>query len=187
MSAKETSDKEIIKLFNTKGKQQEAFRIIMSMYKERLYWHIRKIVITHDDSDDALQNTFIKVWKNLGSFQGNSTLFTWIYRIATNEALTILKKNKRTNLYSVSNEDNYYENTLKSDPYFDGNELQLKLQTAVNKLPEKQKIIFTMKYFDELKYSEIAEILETTVGSLKASYHHAAKKVESYLKESFNV
>jgi len=186
MSAKEFNDIEIIDLFKTEGKQQEAFRIIMRLYKERLYWHIRKIVITHDDTDDALQNTFIKVWKNLDSFQGNSSLFTWIYRIATNEALTLLKRNKRANLFSVSDEDNFYENTLKSDPYFDGSELQLKLQLAINTLPEKQKIIFNLKYFEELKYTEIAEILDTSVGSLKASYHHAAKKVESYIRENLH-
>ncbi len=178
------TDIEIVELFKTKGKQQEAFRILMTKYKERLYWHIRKIVITHDDTDDALQNSFIKIWQNLESFKGNSALFTWLYRISTNEALTILKKKKRVNQFSISDEDNNYGEYLQSDPYFDGNEIQKKLQQAVARLPHKQKIIFNLKYFEEMKYHEIAEITETSVGSLKASYHHAAKKIEAYLKEN---
>ncbi|TLX74958.1 RNA polymerase sigma factor [Labilibacter sediminis] len=182
MIDQELSDLELVELFNTKGRQQEAFRLIMSKYKERLYWHIRKIVLSHDDADDALQNSFIKIWQNLSSFQGNSALFTWLYRIATNEALTLLKKKKRVNLYSINDEDNSYGENLKSDPYFDGNDLQLKLQQAIGKLPDKQRVIFNLKYFEELKYSEISEILDTSVGSLKASYHHAAKKIESFLK-----
>ncbi len=183
MVDQEFTDIEIVELFKSKGKKEEAFKMIMSKYKERLYWHIRKIVVTHDDADDALQNSFIKIWKNLESFQGNSALFTWLYRIATNEALTLLKKRKRTTEYSISDEDNSYGDSLQSDPYFDGTELQLKLQQAIATLPEKQRIIFNLKYFEEMKYQEIAEITDTSVGSLKASYHHAAKKIEAYLKE----
>ncbi|MGQ1787683.1 MULTISPECIES: RNA polymerase sigma factor [unclassified Saccharicrinis] len=186
MVDQEITDIAIVDLFKTKGKQQEAFRMLMARYKERLYWHIRKIVLTHDDADDALQNSFIKIWQNLESFQGNSALFTWLYRIATNEALTLLKKKKRANLYSISDEDNTFGDSLQSDPYFDGSALQLLLQKAIATLPEKQKIIFNLKYFEEMKYQEIAEITETSVGSLKASYHHAAKKIEAYLKANMD-
>ena len=184
MVDQELTDIEIVALFKTKGKQQVAFRVIMAKYKERLYWHIRKIVLTHDDTDDALQNSFIKIWQNLDKFQGNSALYTWLYRIATNEALTLLKKKKKTNQYSISDEDNTYGDSLESDPYFDGNELQLTLQQAIATLPEKQRIIFNLKYFEEMKYQEIAEITDTSVGALKASYHHAAKKIETFLKDN---
>ncbi len=184
MTNQEVSDIKIVELFKTKGNEQKAFKLLMSRYKERLYWHIRKIVLTHDDADDALQNCFIKVWQNLNSFQGNSALYTWLYRIATNEALSLLKKKKRVNQYAIDDENSYAADTLQSDPYFDGNELQLKLQQAIATLPEKQRVIFNLKYFEEMKYQEIAEITETSVGSLKASYHHAAKKIETYLKNN---
>ncbi|WP_075589732.1 RNA polymerase sigma factor [Labilibacter marinus] len=184
MVDQELTDIEIIELFNSEGKQQDAFRLIMSRYKERLYWHIRKIVVTHDDADDALQNCFIKIWQNLGGFQGNSALYTWLYRIATNEALTLLKKKKKVSQYSINDEDNNHGDALKSDPYFDGNDLQLKLQQAIATLPDKQRIIFNLKYFEEMKYQEISEITDTSIGSLKASYHHATKKIEAFLKEN---
>lgn len=187
MIDRDITDIEIIELFMQDGKQQDAFKIIMHKYKERLYWHIRKIVLTHDDADDALQNTFIKVWQNLNSFKGNAALFTWLYRIATNEALTLLKKKKKIHQLSISDEDYSYSDKLQSDPYFDGNEIQLLLQKAIALLPKRQKIVFNLKYFEELKYQEIAEILETSIGSLKASYHHATKKIETYLKENIKI
>ncbi len=184
MTFENYTDIELVKLFNEESTKQKAFKILMHQYKERLYWHIRKIVLAHEDADDALQNTFLKIWQNLDSFQGKSALYTWFYRIATNEALTLLKKKRKSLQISVDDEENYCENSLRSDPYFDGNDIQIQLQKAISILPEKQRIIFNLKYFEELKYDEISEILETSVGSLKASYHHATKKIEAYLKNN---
>lgn len=164
-----------------KDTQAKAFEILINAYKERLYWHIRRIVLNHDDTDDVLQNTFIKVYNNIEGFKGNSKLYSWIYRIATNESLTFLQSKSRK--LGIGNEElqgKLVEN-LRSDIYFEGDEIQLKLQQAIATLPEKQKLVFNMKYFQEMKYEEISEILETTVGGLKASYHLAAKKIETYL------
>ena len=164
------------------SKQSRAFEILVNTYQERLYWHIRRIVLNHDDADDVLQNTFIKIYRNIDTFKGDSKLYSWMYRIATNEALSFLKKKSRKQ--NVSNEElqNQMLNNLQADVYFEGEEIQLKLQQAIATLPEKQKLIFNMKYFQELKYDEISEILETSVGGLKASYHIATKKIETYLK-----
>jgi RNA polymerase sigma-70 factor (ECF subfamily) len=179
LNAEET----LVKNLKAKNTQSSAFEVLVSTYKERLYWHIRRIVLNHDDADDVLQNTFIKVYRNIDGFKGESKLFSWMYRIATNEALSFLKqKSKKTMLKSDELNDRMIEN-LESDVYFDGDEIQIKLQKAIATLPEKQKLVFNMKYFEELKYEEISEILETSVGGLKASYHLAVKKVESYLKE----
>lgn len=174
------SDKEIVKLFQS-GKKEFAFREIMTLYQERLYWHIRKLVISHDDADDVLQNTFIKVWKALDDFREESRLFTWLYRIATNEALSHLKKKKKRTLLPISGAEYDLSETLESDEYFDGDEAQIKLQQAILKLPEKQQLVFNMKYFEEMKYEDMAEILDTSVGSLKASFHHAVKKIEKLI------
>lgn len=163
--------------------QAKAFEVLVDTYKERLYWHIRRIVFNHDDADDVLQNTFIKVYKNINRFKGDSQLFSWMYRIATNEALTFLKK--KSNKLGISDaelQDRMVTN-LQADVYFDGDEIQMKLQEAIARLPEKQKLVFNMKYFQELKYEEISSILNTSVGGLKASYHLAVKKLESFLKE----
>ncbi|MFI8380362.1 RNA polymerase sigma factor [Leeuwenhoekiella sp. NPDC079379] len=157
------------------------FEDLVSEYKERLYWHIRRMVISHEDADDVLQNTFIKVYKNLDTFNGDSQIYTWLYRIATNESLTFIKKRQRTT--HLSNED-FQESlisNLTSDPYFNGEEAQLKLQQAIDTLPAKQKQVFIMKYYDELQYNEISEILGTSEGALKASYHHAVKKITEYV------
>ncbi len=163
--------------------QAKAFEVLVNTYKERLYWHIRRIVLNHDDTDDVLQNTFIKVYKNIDNFNGESKLYSWMYRIATNEALTFLKKkSKKLKISDAELQDKMIDN-LQADVYFEGDEIQLKLQKAVATLPEKQKLIFNMKYFEEMKYEEISDILDTTVGGLKASYHLAVKKVESFLKE----
>ena len=180
----EYSDKELLTLFRNKDNKNYAFNLIVRKYQKRLYWHIRKIVINHDDTDDVLQNTFIKVWKGLENFKQASQLYTWLYRIATNEALSFLKQ-KRTKYFfiPISDVEKQLINTLKSDEYFNGDEIQLKLQKAILTLPEKQRIVFNMKYFDEIKYNEMAEILQTSVGALKASYHQAVKKIEKYLKE----
>ncbi|MUH37795.1 RNA polymerase sigma factor [Zobellia amurskyensis] len=163
--------------------QASAFGVLVETYKERLYWHIRRIVLNHDDADDVLQNTFIKVYKNISNFKGDSKLYSWIYRIATNEALSFLKsKSRMMGVGDGELQERLVEN-LKADVYFEGDEIQLKLQQAIAILPEKQKLVFNMKYFQELKYEEISEILETSVGGLKASYHLATKKIEAYLKE----
>ncbi len=162
--------------------QNTAFRQLVSQYSRPLYSHIRNIVIDHDDTDDVLQNTFIKVFQNLKNFKGESKLFSWIYRIATNEAITfITSKAKKNNVTNEEVNQKALEN-LHADEYFEGDALQLKLQQAVAILPEKQQLVFKMKYFEDLKYEDISEILGTSVGALKASYHHAVKKIEEYVK-----
>ena len=172
----------LVQDLKTKNTQAQAFNVLVSMYKERLYWQIRGIVLNHDDADDVLQNTFIKVYKNIDGFKGDSQLFSWMYRIATNEALSFIKH--RAKMQGITDED-YQEklvSNLQADVYFEGDEIQLKLQQAITTLPERQKLVFNMKYFQELKYEEISQILDTSVGGLKASYHLAVKKVEQYLK-----
>ena len=161
--------------------REKAFRELITLNKERLYWHIRKIVISHDDADDVLQNTFIKVFRSIDKFKGDSKLFSWMYRIATNEAITHLNKNAKRLQTSNEEVQNQAVNNLTSDVYFDGNDIQLKLQKAITTLPQKQQIVFNMKYFDDLKYKDMSDILETSEGALKASYHIAVKKIEAYL------
>tara|TARA_R110002020_G_scaffold91560_1_gene222224 strand:+ start:61552 stop:62100 length:549 start_codon:yes stop_codon:yes gene_type:complete len=159
-----------------------AFEVLVNTYKERLYWHIRHIVLDHDDADDVLQNTFIKVFRNIEGFKGDSKLFSWMYRIATNESLTFLKvKSQKLGVDTDILQCRMAEN-LQADVYFEGEEIQLLLQKAIAKLPEKQRLVFNMKYYEELKYEEMSQILETSVGALKASYHLAVKKIESFLK-----
>ncbi len=159
-----------------------AFSELVNLYKERLYWHIRNIVKDHQDTDDILQNTFIKIFKNIKSFKGDSQLYSWMYRIATNESLTFLNnKTKRLHINSEELQSNLIDN-LQSDVYFEGDHIQLQLQKAIATLPEKQQLVFNMKYFQELKYREISSILGTSEGALKASYHIAVKKIEEYLK-----
>ena len=180
----EYDDLGIIADLKQETKRDLAFHQLVKKYQERLYWHIRKIVINHDDADDVLQNTFIKVWKSIGNFREESSLYTWLYRIATNESLTFINSNKRRSLLPMSEANDYLVNNLVTDPYFEGDELQKKLQQAILRLPDKQRIVFNMKYFDEIKYEDMSKILDTSVGALKASYHHAAKKVEEFLKNS---
>lgn len=178
MIAEET----LVQELKSKETQSKAFEQLVANYKERLYWHIRRIVLNHDDADDVLQNTFIKVYRNIDGFKGESKLFSWMYRIATNESLSFLKQ-QRTKLGVTDDEyqDKMIKN-LEADVYFEGDEIQLKLQKAIATLPEKQKLIFNMKYYEDLKYEEISEILDTTVGGLKASYHLAVKKIEGFIK-----
>ncbi|MFE3866586.1 RNA polymerase sigma factor [Flavobacterium sp. LS2P90] len=170
----------IKKLLNPKT-QNEAFKELLLDYQRPLYNHIRNIVLNHDDADDVLQNTFVKVFQYLKNFKGESKLFSWMYRIATNEALTFL--NQKAKISGISSEElqNKTIDNLQADVFFDGNEIQLKLQKAIAILPEKQQLVFKMKYFEELKYEEISEILGTSVGALKASYHHAVKKIEAFV------
>jgi RNA polymerase sigma factor (sigma-70 family) len=177
------SEKELISLFNNGNNQDYVFNILVNEYKERLYWHIRKILINHEDTDDVLQNTFIKAWKGLSGFREDSNLFTWLYRIATNEALSFLRHKKRVGFLPWSGVEKNLSETLESDEYFNGDALQIKLHKSILALPEKQRIVFNMKYFDEMKYEEISAILGTSVGALKASYHYAVKKIELYMNE----
>ncbi|MCT4630908.1 RNA polymerase sigma factor [Winogradskyella sp.] len=170
----------ILRLQDPKSKET-AFRELLNLYKEHLYWHIRKIVISHDDTDDVLQNTFIKVYRSIDKFKGDSKLYSWLYRIATNESITHINKNAKRLQISNEEHQNLALNNLTADVYFEGDEIQLKLQKAIATLPQKQQLVFNMKYFDNLKYKEIAEILETSEGALKASYHIAVKKIESFL------
>jgi RNA polymerase sigma-70 factor (ECF subfamily) len=176
-------DREILEGIGTPGKEEIAFNHLVVKYQERLYWHIRKIVLHHDDADDVLQNTMIKVWRSVKEFRSDSGLFTWLYRIATNESLTFLKQKRKRDSTPWESVEHKMSETLESDPWFNGDEIQLKLQQAILKLPEKQRIVFNMKYFDELKYEDMAKILDTSVGALKASYHHAVKKIEAMLDD----
>jgi RNA polymerase sigma factor (sigma-70 family) len=166
--------------------REKAFRELIFLYKERLYWHVRKIVISHDDTDDVLQNTFIKIYKNIGKFKQESKLFSWMYRIATNEAITFINKRNKERKIDISEVQEQIVSTLESDIYFSGEEIQEILQKAIASLPQKQQLVFNMKYFDNIKYTQISEILGTSVGALKASYFHAVKKIESYIKKQLN-
>jgi len=179
----ESSDKELVQQFRDGNNRNHAFNAIVIKYQERLYWQIRKLVISHDDADDVMQNTFIKAFEGLDRFREDASLFTWLYRIATNESLTFLKKKSRRYILPLGENLNHLQETLESDVYFNGDEIQMKLQKAIILLPEKQRIVFNMKYFEEMKYEEISDILKTSVGALKASYHHALKKLEKYLTE----
>lgn len=164
--------------------KERAFRVLIAEYKERLYWHIRKIVLSHDDTDDVLQNTFIKIFRSIDNFKGDSKLYSWMYRIATNEAITFINKKAKENKVDIEEWHQEMASNLSNDNHFSGDEIQLILQKAIATLPQKQQLVFNMKYFDELKYNEISEILETSVGALKASYHIAVKKIEEYIKAS---
>lgn len=161
--------------------REVSYRTLISVHKERLYWHIRRIVLNHEDADDVLQNTFIKVFKNIDNFKGNSKLFSWMYRIATNEAISFLNKKAKIMHIDIHSLGEQRVESLKADSLFDGDEIALKLQRAIATLPQKQQLVFNMRYFDELKYKEMSDILDTSEGALKASYHHAKKKIESYI------
>lgn len=176
-----TPEYELVEQLKSKQYIDLAFKELVSMYKERLYWHIRNIVKSHDDTDDVLQNTFIKVYKNIHAFKGDSKLFSWMYRIATNEAITFI--NKKAKRLQISNEDVQKQaiENLTTDVYFEGSSIQLELQKAIATLPQKQQMVFNMKYFEELKFKDMADILNTSEGALKASYHIAVKKIEKYL------
>ncbi len=171
----------VIALQSTQDRE-EAFRTLVSQYKERLYWHVRKMVLSHDDADDVLQNTFIKIYKNIDKFKGDSKLYTWMYRIATNESINFLKKKSKRLNSSMEEVKEKAISRLTSDVYFEGDVIQLKLQKAIATLPEKQQLVFNMKYFEEHTYEELSEILETSIGGLKSSYHIAVKKITEILK-----
>jgi RNA polymerase sigma-70 factor (ECF subfamily) len=183
---KTMSDKHLIDRLKNTATKREAFHELVKTYQEKLYWHIRRMVIDHDDTDDVLQNVFIKVWNGIDTFREESMLYTWLFRIATNESLTHLAQQKRRKIFSGTIENDFLINNLQSDNYFDGSEIERKLQAAIQKLPDKQRLVFNMKYFQEMKYTDMAEILETSVGALKASFHHAVKKIEEDLKDEDN-
>ncbi len=180
--APDITDQQILVLLQDKGHYDQGFRLLIQAYQEKLYWQIRRLVVDHDDANDVLQNCMLKVYRNIKGFKGNSSLYTWLYRIATNEAITFLKQRQRRSASSIDDEELLLANQLKADPYFDGEEVQIKLQQAIQQLPEKQLLVFNMRYFEEMSYQEMSTILNTSVGALKASYHHAVKKIEQYFK-----
>ncbi len=179
----EYSDATIVEMFRKGESKDFAFTLLVQKYQERLYWHVRRMVTDHDDADDVLQNTFLKVWGGLDGFREDAQLYTWLYRIATNEALTFIKKKRSSVFTPFENVEYQLGNSLESDPYFNGDDLQLKLQKSILRLPEKQRIVFNMKYYDNMKYEEISGVLKTSVGALKASFHHAVKKIEKFMLE----
>jgi len=175
------TDEELLTRFANPREREFAFTQLVKKYQQKLYWHIRRIVISHEDADDVIQNTFIKIWKNLHNFKGESQLYTWFYRIATNESITFINNRKKRVVVSMDDTDEHLINTLKADKNFNASAAEWKLQQAILMLPEKQRIVFNLRYFDEMPYEEMSKILDTTEGALKASYHHAVKKVEDYL------
>ena len=178
------NEEDVINRLQYPETQRAAFGDGVKAYREQLYWQIRRMVLSHDDANDLLQNTFIKAWSNLNYFRGEAKLYTWLYRIALNESLNFLNKQRAQNQLSIDDEEAMALNKLESDPYFDGDHTQLLFEKAIQTLPEKQRIVFNLKYFQEMKYEEISEILGTSVGALKASYHHAVKKIEEFLSQT---
>jgi RNA polymerase sigma factor (sigma-70 family) len=175
-------DSELLRQFREPETKERAYTALIKKYQERLYWHIRRIVVDHDDANDVLQNVFIRVWNALGNFKEESQLYTWLYRIATNESLTFLESQKKRASVSLSDVESGLENKLKAEQGFDANKLEWKLQLAIQQLPEKQRVVFSLRYYDEMPYEEMSRVLETSEGALKASYHHAVKKIEDYIK-----
>ena len=175
-------EKEIIALLQDPERQREAFGHIVQKYSKPLYWQIRRLILSHDDTNDILQNTFIKAWLNIDYFRGDAKMSTWLYRIAFNECLTFLNHKRMEGQVSIDDIDTEVLNKLESDTYFNGDEIQKTFMRAVHQLPEKQQMVFNLKYFKEMKYEEISEILGTSIGALKASYHHAVKKIVNFLK-----
>ena len=177
------SEEELVRQLNQPNRRAGAFSVIVRTYQERLYWHIQKMVLSHDDANDVLQNTFMKAWNGLDGFRAESQISTWLYRIATNETLTFLANKRMRNTNSLDDVEDGVLLNLRADNYFNGDELQLKLQEAICTLPEKQRLVFNMKYFDDITYEEMEAILGTSVGALKASYHHAVKKIEKFFND----
>jgi RNA polymerase sigma-70 factor (ECF subfamily) len=176
------SDSELLVEFRNPVTKEKAFTSIIKKYQEKLYWHLRRMVVDHDDANDVLQNVMIRVWNGLENFREDSQLYTWLYRVATNECLTFLEQQKKRAAVSLSDVESGLENKIKADQNFDGNKLEWKLQLGIQQLPEKQRIVFQLRYYDEMPYEEMSRVLETSEGALKASYHHAVKKIEEYIK-----
>jgi len=176
-----TTDAELLIQFREPATKEKAFTTIIKKYQEKLYWHVRRMVVEHEDANDVLQNVFIRVWNGLMNFREDAQLYTWLYRIATNECLTFLDQQKRKSSVSLSDVESGLENKVKADSGFDANKLEWKLQLAIQQLPEKQRAVFSLRYYDEMPYEEMSRVLETSEGALKASYHHAVKKIEDYI------
>jgi RNA polymerase sigma factor (sigma-70 family) len=174
-------DAELLRQFRDPDTRELAYTALIRKYQERLYWHVRRIVVQHEDANDVLQNVFIRVWNALANFKEESQLYTWLYRIATNECLTFLENQKKRASVSFEDVEAGLENKVRAETGFDANQLEWKLQLAIQKLPEKQRLVFTLRYYDEMPYEEMSRVLETSEGALKASYHHAAKKIEDYI------
>lgn len=174
-------DSELLRRFKEPGTKESAFTEIIKKYQERLYWHVRRMVVDHDDANDVLQNVFIRVWNGLENFKEESQLYTWLYRIATNESLTFIEQQKKRAAVSLGDVETGLENRIKADKHFDANKLEWKLQLAIQQLPEKQRVVFSLRYYDEMPYEEMSRVLDTSEGALKASYHHAVKKIEDYI------
>lgn len=174
-------DKLLLEQFKQPESKERAYTAIIRKYQEKLYWHIRRMVVDHDDANDVLQNTFIRVWNGLANFREDAKLYTWLYRVATNECLSFLEQQKRKSALPLDSADENLSNKIKADKYFDPGKLEWKLQLAIQQLPEKQRVVFTLRYYDEMPYEEMSRVLETSEGSLKASYHHAVKKIEDFI------
>ncbi|HEY0066736.1 MAG TPA: sigma-70 family RNA polymerase sigma factor [Flavisolibacter sp.] len=182
MALTDRSDEELLMQFREPATKEAAFTSIIKKYQERLYWHIRRMVVDHDDANDVLQNVFIRVWNGLENFRQDAQLYTWLYRIATNECLTFLEGQKKRAAVSLSDVESGLSNKIKADKDFDANRLEWKLQLAIQQLPDKQKLVFGLRYYDEMPYEQMSQVLGTSEGALKASYHHAVKKIEDYIK-----
>ncbi|HEV2353796.1 MAG TPA: sigma-70 family RNA polymerase sigma factor [Puia sp.] len=174
-------DTELLSQFRDPDTREKAFTAIIKKYQEKLYWHIRRMVVEHEDANDVLQNVFIRVWNGLDNFREDSQLYTWLYRIATNECLSFLEQQKRKSAASLDEMESGLSNKVIADKFFDPNKLEWKLQLAIQQLPEKQRVVFTLRYYDEMPYEEMSRVLDTSEGALKASYHHAVKKIEDYI------
>lgn len=180
--AEQISDTELLALFREAATKEKAFSILVKKYQERLYWHIRRMLVDHEDSNDVMQNVFIRVWNALANFREDAQLYTWLYRIATNECLTFIEQRKKKGTISINELESGLSNKIRADQDFDANKLEWKLQLAIQQLPEKQRVVFTLRYYDEMPYEEMSRVLETSAGALKASYHHAAKKIEDFIQ-----
>ena len=179
--ANHLDDKDLVFQFKNGTNKELPFTQIIKKYQEKLYWHVRRMVVEHEDANDILQNMFVKVWRNLDNFREDSQLYTWLYRIATNECLTFLEQQKKRSALSLSDDGSQLINKIHADKYFDANKLEWKLQLAIQKLPEKQRAVFNLRYYNEMPYQQMSKVLETSEGALKASYHHAVKKIENFI------
>ena len=181
MNQQHLDDEELLLQFKDPYSKEKGFTGIIKKYQEKLYWHVRRMVVNHEDANDVLQNMFIKVWNALDNFREDSQLYTWLYRIATNESLTYIEQQKKRASVSLSDVENGLSNKLKAEKNYDSNKIEWKLQLAMQQLPEKQRVVFNLRYYDEMPYHEMSIVLETSEGALKASYHHAVKKIEDYI------
>ena len=181
MNQQHLDDNELLQQFKAAATREKGFTGIIKKYQEKLYWHIRRMVVDHEDANDVLQNMFLKVWNALDNFREDSQLYTWLYRIATNESLTYIEQQKKRKSVSLSDVENGLSNKLKADKNYDSNKIEWKLQLAMQQLPEKQRVVFNLRYYDEMPYHQMSLVLETSEGALKASYHHAVKKIEAFV------